>query len=136
MRVAEIMKREPYVVHPTDPIQRAWYMLSEADVRHLPVVNDGVLVGMLSDRDLRPILPTALEEVEDPAGVRQLLAQPVSNVMSSDVISFKEEDDVADVIDSMLELRIGAVPIVGLDGTELVGIVSSVDILRAARDTL
>jgi acetoin utilization protein AcuB len=49
--------------------------------------------------------------------------------MSSDVVTVDPEDDVHDVIDRMLENKIGAVPVVDADQT-LVGIISYVDVLR------
>jgi acetoin utilization protein AcuB len=50
------------------------------------------------------------------------------------VVTVNPESDVAEVIDLMIEHKIGAVPVVEADSTRLVGIVSYVDALRAARD--
>jgi acetoin utilization protein AcuB len=136
MIVSEVMNKNPQVVEVTEPVRRAATLLLELDVRHLPVVEDGELVGILSDRDLRSIQPAALGEPDNADELRALLAQPVSTLMSSDVVTFEPEDDLADVVDSMVELRIGAVPIVAAGSRELVGIVSHIDILRAARDLL
>lgn len=136
MIVSEVMNPNPKVVQVTDPVRRAAALLGELDVRHLPVVESGELVGIVSDRDLLPIQPTALDELENAEAVRALLAQPISNLMSSNVVTYGPEDDLAEVVDSMLELRIGAVPIVAPGTRQLVGIVSYVDILRAARDVL
>jgi acetoin utilization protein AcuB len=56
--------------------------------------------------------------------------------MSSDVICVTSESDLGDAIELMLEHRIGAVPVVDLDGERLIGIVSYVDVLREARHRL
>jgi acetoin utilization protein AcuB len=58
----------------------------------------------------------------------------VTNIMSSDVISVISESDTSDLIDLMLEHRLGAIPVV--DEERLVGVVSYVDLLREARDLL
>ena len=136
MTVAEIMTPDPYAVSVTTSLRAVLRALAEADVRHLPVVDEGALVGIVSDRDLRAVDAVSLEAADKPEAARQALAQPVSSVMSSDVVSVNPESDVADVIDLMIEHRIGAVPVVEADSSKLVGIVSYVDALRAARDLL
>ena len=99
----------------------------------LPVVEEDALVGIISDRDLRDL---GVEARDDGATVRRTLAQPASQVMSSGVVTVHPESDVAEAIDLMIEHRIGALPVVEPDSTKLLGIVSYVDVLRAARDLL
>lgn len=136
MVVEELMSAKPVVVSVTDSIRSVMRRLMEADVRHLPVVDEKVLVGIVSDRDLRSLLEPALDT---PAGAKppgDPLDQPISALMSSDVISLNPESDVDEAIDLMLEHRIGAIPVVEPDGARVVGIISYVDILRAARSAL
>jgi len=135
MIVSEIMSPKPYAVSVTSSIRHVLQLLAEADVRHLPVLENGGIVGIVSDRDLRALTP-ASDAPEDTDAARRALAQPVSSVMSSNVVSACPEDDVGDVVDLMVEHRIGAVPIVEAGSSKLVGIVSYVDVLRAARDLL
>jgi CBS domain-containing protein len=134
MIVREIMTPEPYAVSATSSVRHALRMLAEADVRHLPVVEDGSLVGIVSDRDLRSFGTIGPDAFEQPEAARRALAQPVTEIMSSSVVTVNPESDVAEVIDLMIEHKIGAVPVVEADSTRLVGIVSYVDALRAARD--
>jgi len=134
MVVDEIMSRDPFVVSVTDTVGAAIKKLIEADVRHLPVVSEGELVGMVSDRDLRSFTPIAMLELAHPRELQSRLAQPVSKVMTSDVISVNPETEIEEVIDLMIEHKIGAVPVVEADSSKLVGIVSYIDALRAARD--
>ena len=134
MIVGEIMTKEPFAVKVTSSIRSVMRMLAEADVRHLPVVEDGNLVGIVSDRDLREL--AGVELFENPEAAKEALARPVSSIMSSNVISVHPEDEAAEAIDMMIEHRIGAVPVVEPDTGRLVGIVSYVDALRAARDEL
>jgi len=134
MNVREIMTPEPYAVSVTSSVRHVLRMLAEADVRHLPVVDEGLLVGIVSDRDLRSFGAMGPDALEQPELARRALAQPVSEVMSSDVVTVNPESDVAEVIDLMIEHRIGAVPVVEPGSKQLVGIVSYVDALRAARD--
>jgi acetoin utilization protein AcuB len=118
MTARELMTESPQVVDATATLQSALEKLHALDVRHLPVVDsDGALVGMLSDRDLRASM-FALP-----------LDASVSSIMTSDVIAVDEEADASEVIELMLDNKIGAVPVIDADET-LVGIISYVDILR------
>jgi acetoin utilization protein AcuB len=136
MLVQEVMTREPYVAFVRDSIGSVLSKLAEADVRHLPVLESGELVGIVSDRDLREVVPSPLDVVERPLESARLLARPVSELMSTAVVSVSPADDLVDAIDLMIEHRIGAVPVVQEGGALLVGIVSYVDALRAAREAL
>jgi len=104
--------------------------LFELDVRHLPVTDDGSLAGIVSDRDLRDVVSRLVSEGA-PEG--SLLDRPIADVMSTDVLSVDPETDVDEVIDLMVEHRIGALPVLTPGTDDLVGIVSYVDVLRAAR---
>ncbi len=110
--------------------------LMESGVRHLPVVEDGRLVGMVSDRDARRLIHPFFELDPATAARRDDLERPISALMSSDVISVNPETEVAEIIDLMIEHAIGAVPVIEADSQKLLGIVSYVDVLRAARDVL
>jgi acetoin utilization protein AcuB len=130
------MTREPYVASVRDSIRLVLSKLAEADVRHLPVTEDHGLVGIVSDRDLREIVPSALDAVERPRESARILARPISEVMSTDVVCVSPGDDLVEAIDLMIEHRVGAIPVVEDGSTELIGIVSYVDVLRATREML
>ena len=136
MIVEEVMTRDPYAATTVSSIRQVMRMLAEADIRHLPIVEDGALVGMVSDRDLRGVVPSALDELERPLEVQRLLDRPISTQMSSNVIFVHPETDLGDVVDVMLEQRIGAVPVVEADSLKLIGIVSYADVLSAVRELL
>ena len=135
MIVRDIMSPEPYAASVTSSVRHVLRMMSEADVRHLPILEEGALVGIVSDRDLRG-LDERVATTEDPEARRRALAEPVSSIMTSSVVSVSPDDEVADAIDLMIEHRIGAVPVVEAGSDKLVGIVSYVDALRVARDFL
>jgi acetoin utilization protein AcuB len=134
MKISEVMTPDPYAAAVTLSAGQALKMLSEIDVRHLPVVDDGRLVGILSDRDLRGLMGPALEGLGHAERLERLWAQPVSSLMSSDVLRVEPEDDIADAIDLMIEHKVGALPVVEPGSARLLGIVSYVDVLRAARE--
>lgn len=136
MMVREVMSLEPYVAATSASVRQILRILNEADVRHVPIVEGDALAGIVSDRDLRALMPSALERFEHPAQVEQLLEQPISQLMSSDVLTVQPDDELTEVVDLMLEHKVGAVPVVEPGSAKLLGIVSYVDVLRAARDSL
>lgn len=134
MQVAEIMTREVETVNATATVGEAVDVLSELNVRHLPVLNEGELIGVLSDRDLRSLGLWPGSELGSYEEINKKYQMLVSSIMSGDVLTVDESTTVPDVIDLMLEQGVGAVPVVDDHGAELVGIISYVDILRALRD--
>jgi acetoin utilization protein AcuB len=126
----DLMTEDPTTISMNATVQRAVALLQRLDVRHLPVVDpEGALVGMLSDRDVGGLAFPELLGSAYAGRVQTALDAPVSTLMSSNVLSVGLEADLAEIIDLMLDQRVGAVPVVDADGT-LVGIVSYVDILR------
>jgi len=136
MVVEDVMTEDPVTIEPATSIEQVIGLLFERDVRHLPVVDEGQLVGIISDRDLRGFMAPAMMMFEQPGEVRKRLAAPISSVMNTDVVSVTPETDLTEVIDVMLDQKVGAVPVVRLGTQDLVGIVSYVDVLRAAQEAL
>jgi CBS domain-containing protein len=134
MLVEEIMTPNPERADVRDSIRDVLYKLIELDVRHLPIVENDELIGMVSDRDLRALTAPTEAEAEG-MNLRDVQYDaPVSTLMQGDVISVTSDTDVTEVIDLMLDHKVGALPVVdGITGT-LVGIVSYIDVLREARE--
>lgn len=134
MVVSEIMTPSPATADAAASIRAVMRRLIDLDVRHLPIVNDGELVGIISDRDLREVTSRLVAEGE--TQIDRVLDRPISDLMSADVLSVDPETELEDVVDLMIEHRVGALPVVSPGTDELVGIVSYVDVLRAARDSI
>ena len=132
----DLMTANPATVAPEAPLAEAWDLMRELDVRHLPVVDGGVVVGMLSDRDLGNFDVGRLLTEEGADGLRRHLARPVLQLMSSDVVTAEPETEVTELITLFLEQKVGAIPVVLPDSRRLVGIVSYVDVLRAVQEVL
>ena len=80
--------------------------------------------------------PGTFDELDRPDEVSRFMAEPISKFMNTAVLSVEPEDELRDVVDLMLENKIGAVPVVEPDSLKLVGIVSYIDVLSAVRDDL
>ena len=138
MLIRDIMTKDPLVAKVDTPIFDAMRTLQSEEIRHLPIVEDGELRGIISDRDLARFSHAAL--FGDARSARTLggsdaarLQAPISPIMTGDPVTVVPDDDVDLAVDLMLENHCGALPVVDPDTGQLVGIVSYVDVLRAAR---
>ena len=136
MIARDLMTPDPLTVTPQASIAEVWDLMREVDVRHVPVVQAGALVGMLSDRDLARLDMARMLAMEGAAALRQELTTPIVNVMSSDVIAVEPETELSEVVELLLEHKVGALPVIQPDTREVVGIVSYIDVLRALQDRL
>jgi CBS domain-containing protein len=134
MNACDLMTPNPITVTPEATLAEVWDLMREADIRHVPVVETGVLVGMVSDRDLASLDVARVLTTDGADALRRALATPVVTVMSADVIFVEMEDDLDDVIELMLEHKVGAIPVVRADTRDVMGIVSYIDVLRGVRD--
>jgi acetoin utilization protein AcuB len=130
MTARELMTERPATTSPRTTVAEAWDMMRELDVRHLPVVERGAVVGMLSDRDFGNLDVVRVLADEGETSLRRRLELPVATIMSTDVVSVDPELEMHDVIALLLEYRVGAVPVVAPGSREILGIVSYVDVLR------
>jgi len=134
MTAHDLMTPNPATVTPQTTTAEAWDLMRELDVRHLPVVDGGALVGMLSDRDLGNLDVTRLLTEDGADALRKRLTLPVIQIMSTDVIA--ADTDLSEIITMLLEHKVGALPVVITGTREIVGIVSYIDVLRAVEDTI
>ena len=134
MKARDVMTPNPITVAPDATLAEVWDLMREADIRHVPVVQAGALVGMVSDRDLALLDVAQVLTTEGADALRRTLATPVVTMMSSDVIFVEMDDDLDDVIELMLEHKVGAIPVAGSDGRDVMGIISYIDVLRGIQD--
>jgi acetoin utilization protein AcuB len=129
MYVGKRMTRDPKTVSPDDLLSYAAGILRESRFHHLPVVEDGRLVGILSDTDLRNASFAAI-----PAEGRAAGDKTVREAMRSEVWSVTPEDSVEDALLILTREKFGALPV--LSGDRLVGIITRADLLNAFVDLL
>jgi CBS domain-containing protein len=131
MHVSDLMSRNLVTIEASDSCLEAVGRMHRARVRHLPVVSpEGSLIGIVTDRDLRHHLfaPRVIKEVGSIAVDILLKAVPVSEIMSSPVMSVPAKADVVEAARIMLEDKVGSLPVV--EGGKVVGIVTETDVLR------
>src|SRR3712207_62779 len=124
LRVRDAMTREVVTVRPQTSVAEAWGLCRERDIRHLPVVEGGRLVGIVSDRDLRDVSPPrGIPDEENTLGwVR------VRDIMSAELVTSHPLDTIEHAAREIYDRKIHCLPVV-VDG-ELVGIITSSDMMR------
>jgi len=121
------MTVHPVTVSPADTVQQVEDIMSEENIRQLPVVKGRELVGIVTDRDIRSFLGG---RVLDSLSERdRALQTKVAAVMTTKPVSMGPDDDLRDAVEMLIEEKMGGLPVVNSDGT-LVGIVTYVDALR------
>ncbi len=124
LRVRDAMTREVVTLGPEASAGEALGVCREKGIRHVPIVEEGRLIGLVSDRDLRDVSP--------PRGGRDqentLSWVRVRDIMSTDLVTIGPLDTIDHVAREIYERKIGCLPVV--DGRELVGIITSQDMMR------
>ncbi|MCS7057642.1 MAG: CBS domain-containing protein [Meiothermus sp.] len=129
MLVREFMTPNPQVVGPDVPVPEAARMMKQGGFRRLPVVKDGRLVGIVTDRDLKEAMPSDASSLSIWELNYLISKLPVGEVMSKDPITIGENMPLQAAAKLMLEHKIGGLPVV--QEGRLVGIVTVSDVLRA-----
>jgi CBS domain-containing protein len=123
MKIAEIMTPDPITIAATAPLSEAIATMSELDVRHLPVVREGEVVGVISDRDLLQATGWVLDDELDRAAIF------VADVVEPEPMTLEPEESVAALAQKLFEWGVGCAPVVE-DGL-LRGIATEIDVLGA-----
>jgi acetoin utilization protein AcuB len=124
-------------IKPHDSVARARALIEEHRINQLPVIKDGVLVGIVTDRDLRDAVNAVTTSASDAGTVRSAPRTadeiPVETVMTHHVITLPPDSSIFTAAELMRRERIGSIPIV--DGQSPAGIVTRSDILKAFINT-
>ena len=122
MNVNEVMTSEPRTCAPGTSAAEAAGIMLDADCGILPVVENGKLIGVVTDRDLYIALATRNVRASDIA---------MGDVAQRSVLTCRPEDDVDRALNLMKEHQVRRLPVQDFDG-RLIGIVSMNDIVLAS----
>jgi acetoin utilization protein AcuB len=123
--VKDSMAREIVTLLPDETAATALALCRERRIRHLPVLEEGRIVGIVSDRDLRSSTP-ALGDPDRAAALQEVL---VEDVMAREVVTVLPDDPIEQAANTMREGKIGCLPVV--EGDDLVGIITASDVMDA-----
>jgi len=134
MNIRKRMQTDLITLQVDEPLGTAVEATASEQIRHLPILDGDRLVGMVSDRDIKRALPSALIEWSKAEYEKILRETPVRRIMRGNPIIATPQASLADVIRLMLDHRISAIPVV--EGGKLVGLLTDTDILQAFLELL
>ena len=131
------MTEKLVTLSPETSVAEALTLCRERRIRHIPILEEGHLVGVVTDRDLRDASPA----LGDPERASALQKIRVGDVMTREVITTDPEDSIENAAQVMYEHKIQSLPVVtegpvvdegsAVAEEELLGIVTSSDVMRA-----
>jgi acetoin utilization protein AcuB len=128
MLVQDIMQAELLTILPETTLPEALRLVQRRGVRHLPVVENGNLVGIVSDRDLKRAMPSAATSLSAQELNYLLDRVTVGEFMTRGVITIAPMFPVEEAARIMVTEKISALPVT--EGGRLVGIVTETDVLH------
>jgi acetoin utilization protein AcuB len=137
MFIDKSMTTNVVTVRPEDSILDAREKMTQYRVRHLPVVEkDMILVGIVSDRDIRSAMPSTLLDGEAKEQEKDLISRyRIKDIMTKNPVTISPMGTIEDALLLMQRMRVGAFPVVDAQG-RLKGIISIRDLMRAFIDVL
>ncbi len=134
MLVRERMSGDPLFLSPDDTLREARRVMRENGLRRLPVVEEGRLVGIVTDRDVRQAdMSSAV--VQERRYVEYVLDRiQVRGIMTPDPVTVTPDTPLEEAARIILERKIGGLPVV--EAGRLVGIITETDLVRTLIELL
>jgi acetoin utilization protein AcuB len=132
MFVSERMATDLITIDPDSTIAEAKDEMSKNSIRHLPVIDDeGMLIGIVTDRDMRDAMPSSLLKKKDyEETLAKIMNYLVSDIMTKDPLTIYGYFTIQDALLAIQKKKVGALPVVDEQGY-LKGLLSTRDLLTA-----
>jgi acetoin utilization protein AcuB len=127
MVVRDIMTTEVVSVEETDTLLDAAMIFARSTLRHLPVLKNKKVVGIITQRDLRSFAPGLLSGVTSEQYQKVMETTSIARVMARNIHTVRPEQPVVEAVDLLYSNRVGCLPVV--ENEELAGIVTTTDML-------
>jgi CBS domain-containing protein len=128
--LSRIMVRNVITVQLDDPTSTVDTLMKLHPIHHVPVLQDKVLVGLISQRDLyRTMLSTLYYDSEQEQHSFLDNFTEIAGIMTADPLTLTPQQTLGEALDLVLEYRIGCIPVVN-EQHELLGILTDSDLLR------
>jgi CBS domain-containing protein len=126
--VSEIMMGSPVTLKPDDTLDLANDIISLGRIRHIPIVDDGKLIGIISERDLIGAAANRIFGLKQKNKSALLKSVRIKDIMRKRVVTMDPDTPIKEAAHLMAAKKIGCVPVVR-EGA-LVGLVTTTDVLR------
>jgi len=134
MRVGDYMTRDLITVEEDASMKDAMLLLRSHHIRHLPVATGKLLIGLVSDRDIKRASPSILQGIDKNEFEQLMEDTPVSRIMTREPFTVTASTPLVEAVAILIEKKFGSLPVV--DGRELIGIFTEIDALKILLDTL
>jgi len=125
--VADRMVRKVIALQETQSVREALLTVQRHQIRHLPVLRNGELVGMVTDRDLKRATPSPVSGADMETFDRVVDSTPVSQIMTRNPFTVTPSTRLKDAVKVLHDRKFGAIPVT--DGNKLVGLITATDML-------
>ncbi len=119
--VCEIMASHPATLGPEDTLEAAWNLMRSLHIRHVPVLKDDRVVGLVTQKDLMASLTNV-----------NFLTLPVAEIMVSNVQSVAPDTTLSEAATILYDRKISCLPVVDPAQNVLIGMVTESDYLALA----
>ena len=126
--VRKIMMGSPVTLTPDDTLDLANNVISLGRIRHIPVVEKGKLVGLLSERDLIGAAANRIFGLNQKSKSALLKTESVKSIMKKRLVTVTPDTPIKDAARLMADKKIGCVPVITAGA--LVGLVTTTNVLR------
>jgi len=127
------MTENPITLEPEEPLMRALEIIRLRGVRRLPVAIGGMLVGLITEGDIKRAEPSTLTDSEEDF-TRVMEGTPISRIMISKPVTTTSDTPLLEAAEVMLNTKYGALPVVAAG--RVIGILTDNDLTRALVDVL
>jgi len=131
MQVSEVMATDVVTVGRNDDLRLVDDIMAERHIRHIPVVEDDAIVGLVSQRDVFRAQMSSTMGYGEKGQRAYLHSILVKEIMAHPVITIAPEASVTEAIDLIVEKGIGCLPVV--QGQQLIGILTKTNLLQHLR---
>ena len=131
MQVREIMSTNIEVVDRNDNLRTVEERMASKQLRHLPVLEQGEVVGLVTQRDLFKAAQSSAMGYGEKAQQAYLQSVRVKEIMTYPVVTIPPDTSVTAAADMMITKGIGCLPVV--ENQKLIGMVTKTDLLRCLR---
>lgn len=127
--VRDYMVTDLVTLTPDDSMETAVMLERQRHIRHIPIVERGALVGIVTDRDLKRAMPSPLAGADQQTYEEVSATTRVSRIMTRSPMTISPDAPLSDAVRILCDKKFGALPVV--DAGRLVGIITETDMLRA-----